>query len=153
MIDQEIVGKQLGEVTFPIERGKLAELARSFQETDAAWWDAEAARQAGFDGIPMPPTITTLVDHWRAGGAIAAAAAIGADLARVLHGEAAWEYFEPIACGDELTASAKVASISQREGKRGGTMTLVEIETDYTNAGGALVARRRDTLIERGAGT
>jgi len=151
VIDDDLVGRELGSTTFPVERSKLAELARAFQETDTAWWDEQAARRAGFDGIPVPPTVTTLADHWRSGGAIAAAIEIGADLARVLHGEAAWEYFAPIECGDELTGRARISGVSQREGKRGGTMTFVEIATDFTNQSGELVARRRDTLIERGA--
>lgn len=92
-----------------------------------------------------------LADHWREDGALSAALALGADLERLLHGEAAWEYVRPIRAGDELTATTRVGEITTREGKRGGTMTLATIETVYVNQRGDRVARRRDTLIETGA--
>lgn len=100
---------------------------------------------------PLPPTVTTLADHWRPGGALETAVAIGADLSRVLHGEAAWEYLQPVSAGDELTARGRVVDVQRREGKRGGEMTFVVIETEFTNQDGQLVARRRDTMVETGA--
>lgn len=151
MIDPAIVGNEIGSVRFPVDRSKLAELARSFGDDDPVWYDRDAAREAGFDDIPVPPTMTVIADHWRPGGAVAMVDAIGADLARVLHGEASWEFLAPVRAGAELTATQRVEDITTREGKRGGSMTLVALVTDYTDADGTVVARRRDTLIERGA--
>lgn len=151
MIDPGIVGTELGTVRFPLDRSKLAELARAFGDADPVWHDAGAAREAGFDGIPVLPTTTVIADHWREGGAIAMVDAIGADLRRILHGEAAWEFLAPMRAGVELAATQRVEDITSREGKRGGQMTLVTLVTDYTDERGAVVARRRDTLIEKGA--
>ena len=151
MIDPSIVGKEVGAVTFPVERSKLAELARAFHEPDPAWSDLDAARAAGFERIPAPPTVTALADQWRAGGSLEMAVAIGADLGRVLHGEAAWEYLQPVSAGDELDARTRVVDVRTSEGKRGGQMTFVVVETDFTNQDGQLVARRRDTMVETGA--
>jgi N-terminal half of MaoC dehydratase len=151
MIDPDIAGAELDSFSFPLERSKLRELAFALGETDPIWHEEDAARDAGFAQVPLPPTVTVLGDHWRAGGAMAAAAAIGADLERVLHGEARWELLGPFSAGDELTASARVGAVSQREGKRGGAMTLVSVHTDYADQHGRLVARRTDLLIERGA--
>jgi acyl dehydratase len=151
MIDPGIVGTELGTVRFPLDRSKLAELARAFGDPDPVWHDADAAREAGFDGIPVLPTTTVIADHWREGGAIAMVDAIGADLRRILHGEAAWEFLAPMRAGAELAATQRVEDITTREGKRGGQMTLVTLVTDYADAGGEVVARRRDTLIEKGA--
>lgn len=151
MIDDSIKGRTLGSVSFPVDRSKLMELGRSFFDPDPLWHDSDAASAAGFDHVPTPPTVTTLLDHWRAGGALETAAAIGADLARVLHGEAAWEYLAPVRAGDTLTSSATITDVTRREGKRGGTMTLVTIQTEFTNQDGELAVRRRDTLIETGA--
>ena len=151
MIDPGIVGNEIGRVRFPLDRSKLAELARAFGDDDAVWHDADAARDAGFDGIPVPPTVTVIADHWRPGGATAMVDAIGADLPRVLHGEASWEFLAPTRAGAELTATQRVDDISTREGKRGGSMTLVGLVTEYVDEHGVTVARRRDTLIEKGA--
>ena len=149
MIDPSIVGKEIGCISFPVERSKLAELAKALGDSDPVWHDADAAAAAGFEGIPTPPTVTVLQDHWRDGGVAALVDAIGLDLGRVLHGEAEWEYVTPVRGGDELCARQVVADVSTREGKRGGSMTLVKIETEFTNQRGELAVRRTDTLIER----
>jgi acyl dehydratase len=151
MIDQSAVGTELAPVSFPIDRSKLAELAKSFGDNDPLWWDPDAAQSAGFDGIPVTPTVTVLISHWRAGGVTGLTQAIGADLARVLHGEVTWEYLAPVRAGDELTARQVIKDVSTREGKRGGAMTFITIDTEFTNQRGELAVRRTDTLIERGA--
>jgi acyl dehydratase len=151
MIDQSIVGKEIGRIAFPIDRSKLAELSRAFHDEDRVWYDAEAARAAGFEGIPTPPTVTVLADHWREGGVGALVETLGMEMTRVLHGEAAWEYLVPVRAGDELDARAVIRDVTTREGKRGGTMTLVKIDTEFTNQRGELAVRRTDTLIEREA--
>jgi acyl dehydratase len=150
MIDPNIAGRHLDRVRFPIDRSKLAELARAFHEVNPAWHGPDAARAAGFEQVPTPPTVTVLADHWRTEGALAHAHAIEADVRRLLHGEAAWQYLAPVQDGDELTAQARVVEVRERKGARGGVMTLVTIETEYVNQHGALAVLRRDTLIETG---
>ena len=149
MIDSSIVGRELNRVSFPVDRSKLAELSKAHGDSDPTWWDPEAARSAGFDGIPVPPTVTVIADHWREGGTAGLVDAVGADLARVLHGGVAFEYLVPVRAGDELTARQVVSDVTTREGKRGGAMTFVTIETEFTNQRGELTVRRTDTLIER----
>jgi hydroxyacyl-ACP dehydratase HTD2-like protein with hotdog domain len=151
MIDPALEGQELETVSFVLDRSKLAELARAFHEDDPAWSDPRAARAQGFETIPAPPTATVLADHWRPGGALAHAEAAGIDVARLLHGEASWEYLRPLRVGDELTAVTVVSDLKTREGKRGGTMTFLTVETRFTDPDGALAAIRRDTLIETGA--
>ncbi|RBM10334.1 dehydratase [Prauserella sp. PE36] len=148
MVDTGIVGRELGTVRFPVERSKLAELARSFGSTDPLWSDHDAAAEAGFDDIPVPPTVTVLADLWREHGALDGAVRLGLDLARLLHGEASWTMLRPIRCGDELTARSSVLDVAERVGNRGGSMTLVTIETGFTNQHGDSVATRRDVVIE-----
>jgi acyl dehydratase len=150
MIDPDLVGEELGSVRFPVERSKMYELSRALHDDDAVWHDPDAARAAGFDGVPLAPTMTVLADHWRADGALAPALALGADLNRLLHGEASWEFLAPVALGDELHATTRVVDITTREGKRGGTMTLATIATDFATPGGEVAIRRLDTLIETG---
>jgi len=149
MVDSTIIGRQLAEFTFPVDRSKVRELARSFGDNDPVWHDPEAAQAAGFGSVPMLPTWTVLADHWSEGGTPAMVAALGADLARVLHGEATWEYLAPVHIGDELTTRQTVADVSTRQGKRGGAMTMFTINTDFVNQHGEVAVRRTDILIER----
>lgn len=149
MVDLTIVGRQLAEFSLPVDRSKVAELGRAFGDPDPVWHDPQEAWAAGFDAVPTVPTVTVLADHWRAGGVAGLVEAVGADLARVLHGEAEWDYFVPVRMGDTLTLRASVTDVTEREGKRGGRMTLIKIASDFTNQRGELAVRRTDTLIER----
>jgi acyl dehydratase len=56
----------------------------------------------------------------------------------------------PILVGDTLTGVAKVADIIEKEGGRGGKMTMLLMETEYTNQKNEKVAIARSTLIETG---
>lgn len=144
------VGRDLGTVTFPVELGKLRELARALHDEDPVWHDPDAARAAGFDGVPAPPTATVIAAHWTPGALIGRPLDLGMDVARLLHGEAAWSGLRPVRAGDELTATAHVAGVTEREGRRGGTMTLLVVETAFTNQRGERVAVLRDTWVQTG---
>lgn len=151
MIDPDLAGRDLDEVTFPLDRSKLAELARALHDDDPVWYDLDAARAAGFDEVPMQPTATVIAMHWRKHGVFANANAINADRGRMLHGEASWEYFSPIAVGDELTVKHSVGEVTSRDGRRGGKMSLVGINYEFRDDKGCLLVSRQDTLIEREA--
>lgn len=147
----DAVGRRLGQVTFPIERGKLREFARALHDDDPVWHDPGAAGELGFDGVPTPPTITVLAAHWFPGGLIGPPLQLGMDVDRLLHGESAWTFAAPVRLGDELTATMTVADVTQREGRRGGVMTLLVIETAFVNQRGEAVATLRDTWVEKAA--
>ncbi|CAN5628725.1 MaoC family dehydratase N-terminal domain-containing protein [soil metagenome] len=148
MADQSLNGKDLGTATFPVDRSKVREFARSLGDLDPIYTDVEVARAAGFTDIPVPPTFVVSSAHWREEDNMVAT--LGLDLRRVLHGECGWEYHGPVVVGDELTATRRVSGVSTRAGKRGGTMTMVSIETDFTNQRGELAVRQTDVLVETG---
>lgn len=148
MADDSLTGRDLGTMTFPVDRSKVREFARSLGDPDPVYTDLDAARAAGFTDIPVPPTFVVSSAHWREEDNMVAT--LGLDLRCVLHGECGWEYHGPVVVGDELTASRRVSGVSTREGRRGGTMTMVSIETDFTNQRGELVVRQTDVLVETG---
>jgi acyl dehydratase len=74
----------------------------------------------------------------------------GFDIRRILHGEQEFELLKPILVGDTLTGVSKVADIIEKEGGRGGKMTMMLMETEYTNQKNEKVAIARSTLIETG---
>jgi len=149
MADPSLIGTHLGTTKFPVDRSKVREFALSLDDHDPVYQDAAAARTAGFGAIPAPATFAVSSAHWRTDDDMIAA--LGLDLRRVLHGECRWEYFEPVLVGDELTETRRVSDVTRREGKRGGTMTMITIETDFTNQRDELVVRQTDVLIETGA--
>lgn len=149
MPDPSQVGLELDEVRFPVERGKVREFVRALHEEDLVYQDAAAAAAAGFDAIPAPLTFPMVAMMWRERDA--AIEDLGFDFKRLLHGGTTWEYTRPLVVGDELTVKRSVAAVDRREGKRGGVMTFVTIDTEVTDAAGDVVVRQLDTLIETGA--
>jgi hypothetical protein len=74
---------------------------------------------------------------------------IRVNLQRVLHGEQEFVFpGPPPAAGTELTGEARIDRVYEKEGKRGGTMTFVELVTEYRDGSGAVVAEARSTIIE-----
>ena len=67
-------------------------------------------------------------------------------LQRVLDGGSAWEYFEPVRPGDQITMVRRLESLNERDGKLG-KMLLAVYLVEYTNQSGKLVATQRSTII------
>ena len=149
MPDESQIGMEIDEVRFPVERGKVREFARSLGDPDPVHLDGGAASSAGFDGIPAPLTFGMVAMHWRDRDAMIED--LGFDFTRLLHGGVRWDYRRPVLVGEELRATRRVADVKRRDGKRGGSMTFVTVETEFRDADGELAILQVDTLIERGA--
>jgi acyl dehydratase len=145
-VDRSWVGKAGEPVTMWVERGKIREFARAIKDDDPLYVDEEyAMREAG--GIVPPVTFLQTMSHWDDGrGRVRPPM----DLKRTLHGEQEFEFFHPIHAGDRLTARTRVADVYEKPGRRGGTMTFVVTETEFTNQRDELVARARSVGIETG---
>ena len=76
---------------------------------------------------------------------------LGYDPKRRLHGEQEFEYHKPIVAGTLLRGKNVIASTREKEGRRGGKMTFVIIETRFLDKSGELVQVARRTLIETAA--
>jgi hypothetical protein len=134
-----LIGTTLPGATFPVELGKVRELAR-----------AVGAEPDGKGRPDVPLTFTVTLTHWLE-GELGGLEALGLDLRRLLHGDVTWEYAAPVGVGDVLTATRTVTDVTTKAGRRGGEMTLVTLETVFTNQDGVRVVTMRDTLIERAA--
>jgi acyl dehydratase len=148
MLDSSLIGKDLDEFPLPVERCKVREFARALLDDDPIYQDANAAKDAGLDGIPAPLTFAVASGHFRED--LALFESLGFDLKRMLHGESSWEYLAPVNVGDDLVARRRVVDVTTRPGKRGGDMTLLTYEIDFVNQNGDTVLRQRDVLIQTG---
>lgn len=130
--------------SFPIERGKIREFARATQSTQETYFENPQA--------PIPPTFLVTGSFWAPpsdGPTLPDGRKL--DMTRVLHGEQEFTFFgAPPKAGDTVTATSRVESVTEKEGKRGGTMTLLVTVTDYHDQTGRLVAQGRGTTIETG---
>jgi len=158
----EVVGRPTGRSTVTVERGPVTRFAEAVTESSPIYRDIEAARAAGFDGVPVPPTyFFSAAGHWGAFPEAQPADAqpdsnptmeiIGQLMANggmVLHGEQEFTYHRPVVVGETLRSEGKVADLYEKAaGER--TMTFLVTETEYRDTEGELVLTARMNLIHR----
>jgi acyl dehydratase len=146
---EELIGTSLRTVEeFSIEPGKVAEFAGAIHNTDPIHRDEEAARQAGHERIPAPPTFLMVKQfprHRADPDQEEIPFDLGLDLEQVLHGEQEFEFDRPVYVGDVLSGETTLTDIYRK-----GSMTFAVLETEYYAQTGEGVAIDRTTLIERG---
>jgi acyl dehydratase len=139
------------EFVFPVERGKIAEFARSIGEDSRIHHDVDVAVAAGYADVPAPLTYSVVSAHFadasRTGGAYLAEE-LGMDMDRVVHGAHEWEYHQPVVAGTTLRATMSLVSDERRAGRRGGEMRVVVREVVYRDSVGTTVLTERITAIE-----
>jgi len=145
-MESELIGKQSEPVTMRVEFGKIREFARAIKDDNAIYFDEEVGRrEAG--GVMPPPTFSMTQAFWDSSeGSLMRK--LNFDLRRVLHGGQEFEYVKPIYAGDVLTATARIAEVFKKPGKRGGEMTFAVLETEYKNQKAEVVLYARSTVIE-----
>ncbi|HEY3772187.1 MAG TPA: MaoC family dehydratase N-terminal domain-containing protein [Solirubrobacteraceae bacterium] len=149
MAGPDLVGTVIDRVEFPVEAGKIRELAIAVGDPDPVYLDRRAARSAGHPDIPAPPTFVVVAGHWRDQAAMVQT--LGIDIRRVVVGDTSWEHLAPVHAGDRLSGDRVVESVTERPGRRGGTMTLIAVVCEFRNQRGERCVRQRDTVIEMGA--
>lgn len=134
----------LGQFELRIELGKVHEFARATGASHPDYFSG--------DTPPIPPTFLTVAAFWQPENMPRPYEALGMDLKRVLHGEQQYSFFgdEPIRAGDVLDVEVRIEEVRTSEGRRGGTMRLARIVTDFRDGSGTLIARGRSTTIETG---
>jgi N-terminal half of MaoC dehydratase len=133
-------GTLLARYQMPIERGKVLEFARAIGAAHPAYTSS--------DTPPAPPTFLVSSKAWEPNGR-PLYEILGIDLSRLLHGEQEFSFYgKPVRAGMTLTVEVRVEAVVEKRGRRGGSMRVVRIVTDYTDETESRVARLRATLIE-----
>lgn len=143
------VGSVLDVVSFEVEAGKVREFATATQTADPVHTDTAAADAAGFSNVLGTPTHVVVAGHHRDQKQFVQD--LGLAIERVVVGSVEWHYARPLVAGDRLTGTRRIADDTTREGKRGGTMRLVTLETRWVDEAGDTAVTQREVLIERGA--
>ncbi|HLG00931.1 MAG TPA: MaoC family dehydratase N-terminal domain-containing protein [Acidimicrobiia bacterium] len=161
---KQYIGKPTGTSVITIERQPVSNFAKAVKDTSPIYQDADAAKAAGFDSIPTPPTWGFAMGSWGAypedqppsqgEGASPPSPLMNiiGELMRagglVLHGEQEFEYHKPLTVGMKLTHAGRVADVYAKEsGER--VMTFVVTENEYRDEAGELVLTARMNLIHR----
>jgi len=160
----DVVGRPTGRATLTVERGPVSAFAKAVTDSSPIYQRADAARDAGFDDIPVPPTFFFSAAAFWGGfpeeqpaddpdrGTNPMMEIIGGLMAKggmVLHGEQEFTYHQPIVVGARLHSEGKVVDLYEKQsGER--TMTFLVTENEYRDDGGELVLTARMNLIHRG---
>jgi acyl dehydratase len=162
-VDKSVIGTPTGRSRIVIERGPVAAFARAVKDTNPVYTDPEAARRAGFDRIPVPPTYGFAMSYWggfpemqpaddparRRNPVMEIIGGLMKEGGVVLHGEQEFVYHRPIEVGDVLIGEGRVVDVYERESK-GRTMTFLVTENSYRDEKtGEPVLTTRMNLIHR----
>ncbi|MCB1306771.1 MAG: MaoC family dehydratase N-terminal domain-containing protein [Leptospiraceae bacterium] len=134
-LSKDLVGKQLDEYTYTVERGKVQEFCIAIGENNPIYRDQAAAKQAGFEDTPIPPTFQTTFMFWGYPKIWDDMRSMGIDTDRLLHMKEEYTYHKPVYPGTTISAQAEVSDVKT------GKMDMVTFKSTYKNEKG-------ETLIE-----
>jgi acyl dehydratase len=152
-----MVGEPLGEpVSAVITRREAQRYARAVGDLNPIYFDADAARDAGYDGLVAPPTFVghavvegmTLADLRTDGLWIDRGRKVRLGVARNMFGGEEWEFRAPVLVGDTVTAQRRLGAVEEKQG-RSGPFVLLHYETEFTNQRDEVVAVSRLVAIAR----
>ena len=130
MVDQSAVGHTFAPINAHVEPGRLRFFFDTIGEKNPVYRDEEAAREAGYGAIPVPPTYLFCLEMMDADDPFNFLKELKIDLARILHGTQSFAYHKPVIVGDALTFASSVTGVID---KKGGALTIVDITTRITN--------------------
>ncbi len=110
-LDKTLIGKKLKSYTFTVERGKLREFCRAIGETKPVFLDSEAARNAGYEDTPIPPTFQTSFIFWGYPEIWQDMESIGIDTKRLLHMKEAYQYHKAVYPGQNIQVEVTISDV------------------------------------------
>ena len=132
-----LIGRAGPEWQFAVEWTKVREFAI-------------ATRAPCTEGENMPVPLTFPIYATNAFGMLAELLYL--DHRRLLHGEQEYEYRRPLRIGDRLLCRTQIVEDYRKEGKRGGAMRFIVLQTEMRDQeSGEVVVIGRTTAIETGA--
>jgi acyl dehydratase len=143
-LNEQLKGKEYGEVEFVVDRNRVIQFADAIGEQDPMYREPEAAKAAGFDEQLAPPTFVT-VTQIMTSGQVVVDPELGLNYSLVVHGEQEYEWRRPVEVGDKLKAVPRIADIYAR-----GPNEFLVIEAEIKDEAGETVVVARSTLLSRG---
>ncbi len=143
-VDTKAAGKAYEPKVYAVGREKVREYANAVGETNPVHLDLEAARAAGYADVVAPPMFAVVYSAPAMAPAVLDPE-VGLNLAMMVHGGQEFAWGKPVVAGDEITTTASVKDISERDGKG-----FYVFETVSTNQDGETVATGTWTNIVRG---
>jgi acyl dehydratase len=144
--------QELGDVP----RLLIQRFAAAIGDADPLYWDADAARAAGYPDIIAPPTLLTSIRGWRGGpleeelrpdGSLAETDVYLPGVRRMGAGQRI-ELVTPTLPGDHISVVERIVGAYAKEG-RSGPLVFLESESEYLGQNDEVRARFRRTVVMR----
>ena len=144
---RKLIGVTLDTIVFKIEEGAIQRYAQAIGDPNPLYNDPDFASKTKYGRLLAPPGFTgwpvkagrlsdKLLEYLLKAGAPS----------RLLDGGVEFEFLEPVGAGDVLTATTKIANMTERETKLGKTI-FTTLETTFVNPKGNVALKSRSTLI------
>lgn len=145
MIDRKVIGWELPETIWEVEKGRLRFFVKTIGENNPIYLDEAAARAAGHRALPVPPTFLfcALTDSETVEGVLDR---LGVDMGRILHGEQQFTYHAPIYVGDVLRVRSRISDLYD---KKSGALEFIVLDSSFEKQDGVKVAASRAVIAVR----
>lgn len=141
----------LGRRSAPIEHTLTAAEIRAYADAvgdpNPLYRDPDAARRAGYRDVVAPPTAAAIF-MLKPVMALATDPELSLDVARLVHGDQAYEFARPLVAGERLAVTGEIVEAYARAGH-----LFVVVATEARDGEGQVVVRGRSTLVIRGGGS
>ena len=143
-ISTEAIGKQWPPVVYQAGREKIREYANAVGAHNPVHHDREAALAAGYRDVVAPPMFCVVYSAPAIAPGILDPE-VGINFATMVHGGQEFTWGEPVCSGDEITTTARLADIHQKDDKG-----FYVFESESVNQEGEQTVRGVWTNIVRG---
>jgi acyl dehydratase len=140
----EAIGKSYPPFDYEVGREKIREYANAVGETNPVYFDRQAATDAGFRDVVAPPMFCVVYASPAVGPAMFDPE-VEMNFGTMVHGGQEFAWDEPACSGDEISTTAKVLEIYEKDGKG-----FYIFETNSVNQNGDQVVKGTWTSIVRG---
>jgi acyl dehydratase len=137
-----------GTIVYKVEEGAIQRYAQAIGDTNPLYNDPDYASRTEYGRLLAPPGFTGWsIKAERPTEKLFESLIKAGAPPRILDGGVEFEFIEPVGAGDVLTATTKIASITERETRLGKTM-FTTVEITFVNQRGNVVIKSRSTLIQ-----
>ena len=144
---RKLIGMTLDTIVFNVEEGAIQRYAQAIGDPNPLYNDPDFARKTKYGRLLAPPGFTGWpIKAGRLSERLIGSLAKAGAPSRLLDGGIEFEFIEPIGAGDVLTATTKIANITERETRLGKTM-FTTLETTFVNKKGDLALKSQSTFI------
>ncbi len=161
MLPEEVtkfIGQPGGDsILLEVEKGAIRRFADAVEDPNLLYQDEKYARNSRYGSIVAPPgffgwpakllTKQGMQPSYLRPDLRLALSGAGYTAATTIDGGTEYEFFHPVRAGDTLVASSVIKDIIEREGRAKMVFAITEIT--YTNQNGDVVAKVRQTSIQR----